>query len=170
MGNIEVLRSFLIGSNKDTVRELNVFLSKTQSKIFNSFIEKISKEEHINIYTVEDIGIDTPIRLKDSLNRGGFIFIAGDRTSDNEKSSTFSEDFLGKRMIFPVGSFKLAQLMEVPIYFITAIKQNDKNYTIHIQKHLFSTLENIEKDYVNYLEKMVIQNPLDFYHFYDFLN
>lgn len=170
LGNIEVLRSFLINSNKNSSKELNVFMSKTQSQIFNSFIRKISKEEYLNIYTIEDIGIDTSIRLKDSLNRGGFVFIAGDRTSDNEKSSTFSTDFLGKKMTFPVGSFKLAQLMQVPIYFITAIKQNNKNYTIHIQKHVFSTLENIEKDYVNYLEKLVIQNPLEFYHFYDFLN
>ena len=167
VGNTDVMRTFFINNTRHPGLRVNVFFSRTQSRIFNGFINKIAKEIPLNPYLVEEIGVNTAIQLKDSLDNGGIAFIAGDRVAENSNAAVFEAELFGHKVNFPVGSFKIAQLMEVPIYFIIALKTKKDTYTIHLEKHKFTTLSNLEQDYVKFLEKTVLLSPLQFYHFYD---
>ena len=57
--------------------------------------------------------------------------------------------------------------MEVPIYFIAALKDKKDTYTVYLEKHEFTSLENLETSYVKFIEQMTLKAPLQFYHFYD---
>lgn len=176
-GNINVLRMFF--KNKDPLRrsDVNILLSQEQCKVFNSFLKKVyetgKKKMHntVSLFPVEEINIDTSIEIKERLDNGEIAFMAGDRLSAGTANLTFTHKFFGKDVEFPVGTFKMAQLMETPVYFIGALKGRNDTYKIYLKK--FSplqskkdTLEKMENEYVEFIEQLTIIDPLQFYHFY----
>lgn len=163
IGNIEVMQSLLLDKNSDL--KVNVFLSQAQSRIFNNFLKKIKVDFPVKTINVEDIGLETGIELKQNLEQGEIVFIAGDRLSQNNGEKIIKAELFGHKISLPKGTFKLAKLMDVPIYFISAVKNKNK-YKIYFQKEEYS--ENIAQNYVRFLEKMTKIAPCQFYHFYDF--
>ena len=170
IGNIDVMRSLMLSNARNTCSGVCVFLAKEQCKIFNSFIGKISTNQPIYLYPVEDIDINTSIEIKEKLDNNYVVFMAGDRTSKN--SINFETEFLSHKVDFPLGTFKFAQMMEVPTYFISAIKEKNDKYKLYAQKFFVdeskkTTLEKMKKEFVEFTEKMVNIAPFQFYHFYD---
>lgn len=173
LGNVDAMRAFVNSDIKDTCTSISVFLAREQCKIFGGFINKITKNEKIFLNAVEDIDISTSIEIQERLNSGGIVFMAGDRTSAN--SINFEADFLGHKVQFPMGTFKFAQMMEVPIYFVSAIKVPKDKYSIHLKK--FENVENKRKsmakmqtEFINFLEEKTKLAPFQFYHFYNLFN
>ena len=168
VGNTDVMRTLFINNTRHPDLKVNVFLSQNQCKIFNGFVKKIAKELPLTPYTVEEIGVYTAIRLKDSLEDGSIAFIAADRVPENTDTATFEAEIFGHKADFPVGSFKLAQLMEVPIYFIIALKDKNDTYKIYLQHYEYTTIRDLQTAYIKFVENVVLKSPLQFYHFYDF--
>lgn len=181
IGNIEVLRTFIANHPEETMPvnpHVNIFLSEEQCKIFNSFLKNIEKENfekpNLTTFPVEEISVDTSIELQQRLHKGEIAFMAGDRVSSGTSNITFKADFLNSSVEFPIGTFKLAQLMETEIYFICAIKEKNDRYKIYLkkfepqkEKNKSENLEKMQKEYMVFLEKMTKTAPLQFYHFYD---
>lgn len=166
LGNIDVMRAFL---NKNPDRRVNVFLSGEQCKVFNNFIKQISIETPAVMYPVEDIGIETSIEIKDKLSRGEIVFMAGDRISKN--STNCKVELFGKKVEFPLGTFKFAQIMESPIYFVCAIREGN-SYRVYLKKFTSDAKKSaaasqMQKDFAKFLEKHTALAPLQFFHFYD---
>ena len=61
----------------------------------------------------------------------------------------------------------MAELMDVPTYFITALKFG-KKYKIFLEKQSDLSEKNLANNFGNYLERLIIMEPYQFYHFYDF--
>ena len=169
IGNIEVLQAFLLNEKTKKDFKINIFLSKKQSQIFNAFINKIKSEMPVKIFLVEEIGITTGMELKESLDNGDVVFIAGDRLAEENDKKCYTEELFNKKIYLPKGAFKLAKLMEVPVYFISAIK-NNKEYTIYLEKQTDTTENDLTKNFTKFLERMILINPLQFFHFYKFYN
>ena len=174
IGNIEVLRICISNPKISVNPHIDIFLSEEQCKIFNSFLKKIETKTNLTTYPVQNIGIDTAIELKDKIENGDVAFIAGDRLSPGSSGVTFCADFLNKKVNFPAGTFKLAQLMECDIYFISALKEKNDRYKIYISPFVpddglskSANLHKMQTDYIAFLEKLVNIAPLQFYHFYD---
>ena len=170
LGNVDAMRAFVNSDIKDTCTSISVFLAREQCKIFGGFINKITKNEKIFLNAVEDIDINTSIEIQERLNNGGIVFMAGDRTSAN--SINFEAEFLGHSVQFPMGTFKFAQMMVVPIYFVSAIKMPKDKYSIHLKK--FENAENKRKsmtkmqtEFISFLEEKTKLAPFQFYHFYN---
>ena len=169
IGNIEVLQSFLINETTKKDFKTNIFLSKKQSQIFSAFIDRIKTEMPVNIFFAEEIGIDTGAKLKESLDKGDIVFIAGDRLAEENDRKCYTKELFEKKIFLPKGTYKLAKLMEVPVYFISAVKQG-KKYNIYLDKQTTFKEEELTNNFVNFLEKMILKNPLQFFHFYKFFN
>ncbi len=175
LGNINAMRTFFRSVTVIEDIKVNLFLEAKQCKIFKSFIDKISSDNPIVTYPVEEIDLTTSIELKDKLDSGEIIFMAGDRIAPNNDNAVFQTDFLGRKVNFPIGAFKFGMLMGAPIYFIACTKEKHDKYAIHIQKFEFigkrqEKLEELEQQYVKFLEKLTSKYPYQFYHFYDFFN
>ena len=78
------------------------------------------------------------------------------------QSSLFSN-----KIFLPKGTFKLACLMRVPIYFISVLKIKNK-YKIYLEKQETYNFDELVNSYSKFLEKMISIQPLQFYNFYDF--
>ncbi len=164
LGNIDIMRAFL---DKYPEKRVNAFLAKEQCKIFNSFIKQIAVEKPVTTYAVEDIGIETAIEIKDKLSAGEIVFMAGDRTSKNSTNSDVQ--FLGHKVQFPTGTFKFAEIMDCPIVFACALRENDK-YRVYVKKFIPETkkcYEQLRVEFVKFLEKHIPLAPFQFFHFYD---
>lgn len=169
IGNVEVFQAFFQKYNKKNDIAVDVFVSGKQSQIFNNFLSKTKLTMPITTFQVDDIGLNTGIELKDELNKGNMVFIAGDRVSENNYTKNITTELFGHTILLPKGTFKLAKLMEVPTYYISVIKHKSK-YKIVIQKQ--ETLSEKEQiaSYTQFLENMIRQYPFQCYHFYDFFN
>lgn len=174
LGNINAMRTFFRSGELIEDIKVNLFLEANQCKIFKEFINSISSDNPITAYPVENIGVATSIEIKEKLDNGEILFIAGDRISahNNNENAMFVSDFLGKKMGFPIGAFKFGLMLDVPIYFIACTLEKDEKYKIYLQKFEFigtrkEKLKTLEKQYVEFLENLTKKYPFQFYHFYD---
>ena len=165
VGNIEVLQAFFQNQKYFPDLGINVFLNKKQTKIFNDFIESIKINIPVKNIISETFDISDVIKLKENLEKGEVVFLAGDRISEFNSSKTITTTMFGHQINLPEGSFKLAKLCEIPIYFISAIRQKNGKYKIYVKQ---IRAENIAQDYTKYMETIIKNNPFQFYHFYDF--
>ncbi len=173
LGNINAMRVFFKSGTEIDGINVNMFLEVNQCKIFKDFLASITPDDPINVYPVEGIDLTTSIDLKEKLDNGEIVFIAGDRISAHNPNSVFPLKFFGHNTYFPLGAFKLSLVMDVPIYFIACTKDEKGMYAIHVKKFELSgkrsqMLEQLKEQYVEVLEKLVKKYPLQFYHFYDF--
>ena len=169
IGNIEILQSLFIDKNIKSDFKTNIFLSNAQSQVFNDFLKTIKLDFPIKIFPIEDIGLNTGIELKENLNNGDIVFIAGDRLAEKNEKKIIEAELFNHKVSFPKGTFKLAKLMETPTYFISAIKEQN-HYRIILEKQISLSENDLIKSYIKYLEKITLINPFQFFHFYDFFN
>lgn len=169
IGNIEVLQAMFLDKNTCPDFKVNIFLSNTQSQIFNDFIKTIKLDFPVKVFNIEDIGLNTGIELKDNLDNGEIVFIAGDRLAENNEHQYITSKVFSHKVNFPKGTFKLAKLMDVPTYFISAIKQG-KQYKIFLEKQNNLKEKELISSYTKFLEKIIKTNPFQFFHFYDYFN
>ena len=174
LGNVEVLRSFLTGKNRYTGNKINVFLNFSQTKIFNGFMKNIGEEVPVKVLPVEDIDITTSIKLKESVDNGEFVFMAGDRLSSDNENASFEVTLFNKKVKFPIGTFKVAQLMECKIYFVIAIKTGEDEYNVYLKNAEFDkslkskkAIQKMQQELADFLQEKTLLAPLQFYHFYD---
>lgn len=170
LGNIEVLRTLLLEWKEITV---NIFIQVEQTEIFNNFIQNISPNSKIKIYSVSDVDINTSIEISEKLAKGDIVFMAGDRVSANNPHLTFTHDFLGKTATFPKGVFRFAQMMECPIYFITCTKNTTGKYVLSSKRHINKEkkqddLSSMQNEFVDFLETKTKEYPYQWYNFFDF--
>lgn len=167
VGNIEVMQSFFNRQKEFPNIQVNAFLNKSQTKIFNDFLDIIKKPTPINYIITEDFDISSVIKLKENLDKGGIVFIAGDRLSESNADKTIEKTMFSHKVKLPKGTFQLAKILETPVYFISAIKTKGNKYKILLKKNNSS---DIPDNYIKYTEEVIKNNPFRFYHFYDFFN
>lgn len=165
IGNIEIMQSLFLNKKTCIENKVNIFLSKKQSQIFNSFLDDIKVKMPVKIYAIDDIDINTGFEIKENLDKGDILFMAGDRIS--ETGGSFIEaDFLSEKIYLPKGTFKLAKFVKTPVYFVSAIKV-DKKYKIFLEKQKDLNFDKLTTNFAKYLEKMAKINPYQFFNFYD---
>ena len=173
LGNINAMRTFFKSGTEIDWIKVNMFLEVNQCKIFKNFLSKIAPDNPINVYPVENIDLTTSIDIKERLNNGEIIFIAGDRTSAHNSDTVFTAEFLGHKANFPEGAFRFALMMDVPVYFIACTKEKTGKYAIRLKKFVSDAkrrekLAELQNEYIKFLEDLTKNYPLQFYHFYDF--
>lgn len=168
VGNVEVMRAFIQNTEH---KKVNIFMQKKHCETFNDFINSLSDNKDVKIFPVEDIGIETIIELKERLNNGEIVFMAGDRLSSSNTNKCYESDLLGKKISLPLGSLKFALMLEYPIYLISCIKTG-KEFLVESEKfevnnNKSDNLARLQEEFSRFLEKMTLFAPYQFYHFYD---
>lgn len=169
VGNVEALQTLFF--HKELTRKFNIciFMSNKQSQIFNNFLKTIKTDYPLKMFPVENIGLNTGVELKEHLDSGDVAFIAGDRLAQDNDTKNIKVTLFDKEILLPKGTFKLAKLMDVPTYFVSAVRSG-KNYKIYLEKQNSLKEKDLIDSYIKNLERIVLENPFQFYHFYDFFN
>ena len=172
IGNIEILRSLLSSTKYVKPKRVNIFMQASSCKIFNNFLKTLEIKTDTETFAIEEINPETSIMISERLQNGEIVFMAGDRISAQAENRTFEADFLGQKVQFPIGTFRFAQIINAKIYFIVCAKEGRK-YKVFTQKFLpnkekrSENLEELCKQYVEFLEKFTRKYPYQFYNFFD---
>lgn len=113
--------------------------------------------------------------IKERLEQGEIVVIPCDRVFGSTKSVTC--DFLEGTAQFPVGTFRLAAQLDVPIVALFIMKEKGTEYKV-IEKRLPEVVESnsVKKavrmtvEYVKILEQVVKSYPLQWFNFFPFWN
>ncbi len=171
IGCIEMLRAF-IASKKVPKVKINVFLQQKHCEVFNKFINSISiQDKYVELMPIEEINVDTAIKIKDKLDAGEFVFMAGDRISIHQQNAVYSASLLNHKISLPIGVLKFAIMMEKPV-FTTVCPQEEGFYTmcmkeIKLEGSKKEKLSILQQEYSKYLETCTLNYPYQFYHFFD---
>lgn len=171
IGSVEMMRAFLKFVNVPNVK-INVFLQQSQCEIFNEFINSLLiQDEFVELFPVEEINVDTSIKIKDKIENGEFVFMAGDRISMGSPNINYSANLLNHKISLPLGVLKFALLMDCEIFNILCAKENQE-YKVFLENIEYSgnskeKLEKLKEKYCEYLEYSTLKYPYQFYNFFN---
>lgn len=171
-GNIEVAHAL---SQKFHNLRIISFVYQKNTEKFLQMIDKVSGRKIQRIY-VDEIDIGRLLELREILESGGHIGIMGDRVALNNKRNVVM-DFLGKPCYFPLGAFIIAQLLEAKISAMWCEKIDGK-YRVEFEslgdttkykgRDKIANLKPLMQKYVDSLQSHALNNPTQWFSFYDF--
>jgi predicted LPLAT superfamily acyltransferase len=174
LGNAEFCRAGLAAHFK---RRVNVLIHTKHANLYNALIRSLRPDVEDCALQVSEIGPQTAIDLKDRVERGEWLAIAGDRTPVHGPARTCRVPFLGAEASFPVGPYILAALMGCPVYLMFCLRDGPA-HTVHFEKLADAVslprsdreraLRELAARYAQRLEHYCLQAPLQWYNFYDF--
>lgn len=171
IGSVEMMRAFLKFANVPNVK-INVFLQQSQCEVFNEFINSLLiQDKFVELFPVEEINVDTSIKIKDKIENGEFVFMAGDRISMGSPNINYSAKLLNHKISLPLGVLKFALLMDCKIFNILCAKEN-QGYKVFLENIEYSgnskeKLEKLKEKYCEYLEYSTLKYPYQFYNFFN---
>ena len=120
LGNLEICRA-LAKRNVDVT--VNVLMHTAHATRFNEMLSRANSEAHVNVIQVSEINPATAILLKQKIDNGEFLVIAGDRTPVSGQGNVTEVSFLGEPCFMPQGPFVLASILRCPVLSIFCLRR-----------------------------------------------
>lgn len=171
LGSFEVLRS--VGQQYPGMPVVMVMYEDNAKKL-NATLASMKTGERPNIIPLGRW--DTMLRVQEQLEMGALVGFLGDRSVGTEKKRIIP--FLGEPAAWPSGTFRIAALLNRPLYFMAGLYTGPGHYEIFIKQIAdFSSVEKMDQDkaiqdamltYVNEVENCCHRAPYNWFNFYDF--
>jgi len=173
-GNAELSRAVL---DQDVRRRITVLAHTRHAENYNRLLREFRPEAAARIIQVTEIGPETAVELKERVQRGEWIAIAGDRSPVLSHDRVVRIPFLGTPAPFPQGPWLLAFLLECPVYVLLCWRES-KGWRLSLNRIAervdLPRAERIEamvrtgRGYVAQLEKACREHPFQWFNFFDF--
>jgi predicted LPLAT superfamily acyltransferase len=172
LGNLEVCRA--LASLNRRVR-LNILVHTRHAAYFNQVLAMAGASE-LELLQVTDFGPAVALMLKERIDRGEWVVIAGDRVPVHG-GRTVEVRFLGGIAPVPVGPYLLGQLLECPVHLLFCLRRAGTN---HVYFEPFAerlgwpraerdaALAREAQRFADRLEHYVRLEPLQWFNFYPF--
>lgn len=174
LGNVEITRALLDDATRS---RLTILVHTKDAAHYNDVLRRYNPASAANTLQVTEIGPDTTIQLQERIDRGDWIFIAGDRTPVGGEERTVSADFLGMEARFAQGPYILASLLRCPVYFMVCLRVG-RGYELYVETFADSitlsrhdreaALRNHAQRFADRLSHYVMKDPFQWYNFFDF--
>ena len=178
MGNLEYCRGFM---QRYRSKVINILVHDKHSENYNTLMQQLNPDSRLNVFQVSEFDIATMLKIKDKIDAGEWVFIAGDRSPLSGQERTVPVQFLGKEAQLPIGPYMLAKGLACPVKLMFSYCDYDsKDQAIHFSVIPFSeriTLDRKQKEqglqayaqqFADELEAQCAKAPLQWFNFYDF--
>jgi len=178
MGNLEYCRGFMQRYRSKTI---NILVHDKHSENYNTLMQQLNPDSRLNVFQVSEFDIATMLKIKDKINAGEWVFIAGDRSPLSGEERTVEVDFLGRKAQLPVGPYMLAKGLACPVKLMFSYCDYlSKDKAIHFEVISFAEkvtlnrkdrehgLQQYAQSFATALEKQCAKAPLQWFNFYDF--
>ena len=174
LGNIELCRA--LSKHRPGLR-LTVLVHTKHAKAFNALLAEFNPESSMNLLQVTEMTPATAILLRQKVERGEYVVIAGDRVPVSAHPRVALAEFLGEPAAFPIGPYLLASLLQCPVYLMFCVHQAP---AYHVYYELFRERIQISRRdrgaactalaaaYADRLAHYCRIAPLQWFNFYDF--
>jgi predicted LPLAT superfamily acyltransferase len=172
LGNLEVCRALACLGRR--VR-LNVLVHTRHAAYFTRVLE-MAGASRFELLQVSDFGAATALMLKQRIDGGEWVVIAGDRVPVHGGRTT-DVCFLGGIAPFPVGPYVLAALLECPVHLLFCLRRAGHNHVyfepfaerISLPRpHREAALAAQAQRFADRLAHYVRLEPLQWFNFYPF--
>ena len=173
-GNLEYSRGI---SARHPELVINVLLYDQHAANFAALLKEAKSDSRMNLIQVTDIDFSVALTLREKVERGEWVVIAGDRIPVGEGKRVCSASFFGEKAEFPIGPYVLANLLHCPVYLLHCFLAED-DYHLKVEffeeeivvdrKNRQAAYEEAAQKFATALEKMVARFPLQWFNFFDF--
>jgi predicted LPLAT superfamily acyltransferase len=173
-GNLEYSRG-IAHRHPDLV--INILIYDQHAAKFAALLTKSAPESRMNVIQVTELDLDRALQLKERVDAGEWLLIAGDRVPLGESNNVCAADFFGQPADFPIGPYVLANLLRCPVYLMHCFNEGGE-YKLGFElfaKEIRPSRANQRRTYANEvqrfataLEAQVCKAPLQWFNFFDF--
>ena len=149
---------------------VHAFQQMGHDAVFTEMFVRHLDASRLALHPVEEIGVETAVRMQEAIGRGELVLMAGDRVSAGSERM-LRHDFLGRQCAWPKGVFVFAKLMEAPVFFVTCVRTGWNAYEVHVREFVPSggqLVQSLLDAYVRFLEDETLAHPEQWYQFYRF--
>ena len=172
LGNLEVCRALARLTGR--VR-LNILVHTRHAAYFNRMLA-MSGASEVELLQVTDFSVGTALALKERIERGEWVVIAGDRVPVHG-GRTVDVRLLGGMAPLPVGPYVLAALLDCPVHLLFCLRRSGHN---HVYFEPFAARVSLPRQarrealareaqrFADRLEHYIRLEPLQWFNFYPF--
>jgi len=172
LGNIEISRALLDDAQRSRIKLL---MHTRHAANFMHILQQFRPLAVVDTIQVSEVNPGTMMVLKDAIEGGGWVAIAGDRAPASDRVS--AAPFLGHDAPFPQGPYLLAHLLECPVYLMFCLRRKG-SYKLYFEKFAdrielprrerSAVIAQWAGRYARRLESFCLIDPLQWYNFFDF--
>lgn len=166
IGNFEIAERFF--GEIDFNYKINLVTTDLEHSIIKEYLESVSdrKSSVKFIFIKEDMS--HIFAINEALSNNELICFTGDRYFEGSKF--LEADLLGRKAKFPAGPFLIASRLNVPVAYVYVMKEPNLHYHLYTRiaqvKH--RDAQGLLNSYVQNLESMLKQYPLQWFNYFDF--
>lgn len=173
LGNLEFCRGFV---QRYMDKTINILVYDQHSANFVKIMQKINPGSRINVYQVTQLDIPLILLLKNKIDNGEWLFIAGDRVPV-AGDRTLQVEFFGKPAPFAIGPYILAKTLqcEVSLMFSYRIGEQVNFEVVPFADKITlprgdggEQLQTYVQAYAAELEKQAAKAPFQWFNFYPY--
>lgn len=174
LGNLDVCRMI---AYLDPAIKVNVLVHTRHAQKFNKLLQRYNPASGLNLLQVTEVNAAMAMLLVEKIDNGELVVIAADRTPVGDSQRVVKADFLGAPAWFPQGPFILAALLKCPVYSLFCLKVQGKHEIIFEPFSATLSLPRAGRElaiqeaaqrYAERLQHHCLQQPLQWFNFYDF--
>lgn len=128
LGNLEVARHWA-ASEKNV--KVNVLVHTRHNPGFINLMTRINADSQLSLIQVQDISPATAVLLKEKVDAGEVVLIAGDRVPLDGKGVAWAP-FLGHDAPWPIGPYVLGSLLDCPVFLLFCLGGGD-HFELHYE-------------------------------------
>lgn len=176
LGSFDALRAL----SRQDGRVVNVVMFTRNAPRINAFFEQLSPNAQMRVIHADSYAPETVLQIRSCVARGEIVAMLGDRMEPGDRGRSFQVSFLGDPVAFPTAPYWLAGLLECPLFFMVALREEDGLYRVFaevlsekVQFEQRTREENIRELvvlYANRLEHYCDTAPYQWFNFFDFWN
>lgn len=173
LGNLEFCRGFVQRYKSKTI---NALVYDQHSANFVNAMQSLNPASRINIYQVNQLDIPLILQLKNKIDEGEWLFIAGDRIPLSGER-TVTVDFFDRPTEFAIGPYMLAKVLQSEVQLMFSFRKGKKVYfdlvpfaekIVLPRKDDGIQLKKYVQQYAYELERQATQAPLQWFNFFPY--
>jgi predicted LPLAT superfamily acyltransferase len=173
-GSVDLARATL---DNDTRKRLTILVHTRHAQNYSRLLGRFRPEAVVDMMQVSEFGPETAISLRERVESGKWVVIAGDRTPVSGDRHVSSVPFLGQPAGFAQGPYILGALLDCPIYALFCLREG-RRYKVDAFKladrivlpraDRAGALQNYAGAFARLLEVYALKDPYQWYNFFDF--
>jgi len=171
LGSFEVLRA--VGRSRAGLK-VAMLMYEENARMINATLEAINPSAKSDIIPLGRI--ESMLEARTKLDQGYLVGMLADRSLGDD--ATVDCEFLGKIAPFPVGPFRMAAMLQRPVFFMAGLYLGGNRYHIHFERLAdFTATRGTEREaavtaaisaYADRLSHYCRLAPYNWFNFFDF--
>ena len=172
VGSYEAMRA---GGDDDDLH-IQILGYFANAKMINSLLAELNPRQAAQVIHLGDDPVGVMARTQESIERGDFVAMMGDRTGLNDR--TVVANFLGEPAQFSSGPFLLASILRCPVYLVFGLYRAPNRYDLFCERFADridlprrdreGSLRTWAQRYADRVEHHARQAPDNWFNFFDF--